>query len=462
MLWGIFPINHGFYVFFCYICSPNKRFDPMNAIFGIRHEDKYALERRVVLTPLQVKAMVEQQGLQAMVQTSPTRAFDDSAYEQAGAQVVSSLEKCPVIFGVKEMPLSFFEKGKTYMFFSHVIKGQPYNMPMLRKMMACGVNLIDHERVMDAQGRRLIFFGRFAGLAGMINSLWALGQRYQKLGIQTPFQQLKQTHQYASLEEARDAVERVGAEIARRGLPQEIVPLTVGITGYGNVSKGAQEILDLLPFEECSPEELLHHAETSPSNHKIYKTLFMEKHLSVHKQSPEKFDLQDYYQHPQDYKGVFEQYLPHLSCLMNCMYWDERYPRIVTKPYLKKCYAEGNPKLTVIGDVTCDPNGSVECTHKGTPIEDPVFVYDPLSDVPISGFQGRGILVMAVDILPSELPVEASRAFGEALMPYLKEIVTCDYTCSFEALNLSPPIKEALILHKGTLTPAYRYLEEYL
>ncbi|PID94702.1 MAG: hypothetical protein CSA95_02385 [Bacteroidetes bacterium] len=435
----------------------------MNTIFGIRHEDKYALERRVAVVPSQVKEMVEQQGLQAMVQTSPTRAFSDEAYLQAGAQVVSSLKECPVIFGVKEMPLSFFEKGKTYMFFSHVIKGQPYNMPMLRKMMDCGVNLIDHERVVDAQGRRLIFFGRFAGLAGMINSLWALGQRYQKLGIETPFRKLKQTHQYASLEEARCAIKAVGSEIAAHGLPSEITPLTVGVTGYGNVSKGAQEILDLLPFEELSPEELLHRDEkTTLSDHKVYKTLFMEKHLSVHKQSPERFDLQDYYQHPQDYEGVFEQYLPHLSCLMNCMYWDERYPRIVTKSYLKRCYAEGNPKLTVIGDVTCDPNGSVECTHKGTPIEDPVFVYNPFTDAPISGFEGKGILVMAVDILPSELPVEASQAFGEALMPYLKEIVTCDYTASFEALQLPSPIKEALILHKGALTPGYLYLKDYL
>ena len=97
------------------------------------------------------------------------------------------IKDCPVIIGVKEMPISFFEENKTYVFFSHVIKGQSYNMPMLKNMMKKKCNLIDYEKVEDELGRRLIFFGRFAGLAGMINSLWSLGIRLKHQGFETPF-----------------------------------------------------------------------------------------------------------------------------------------------------------------------------------------------------------------------------------------------------------------------------------
>jgi alpha-aminoadipic semialdehyde synthase len=122
----------------------------------------------------------------------------------------------------------------------------------------------------------------------------------------------------------------------------------------------------------------------------------------------------------------------------------------------------GRPKLTVIGDVTCDPDGSIECTHKGTEIEDPVFVYNPFTREPAMGFEGDGLLIMAVDILPSELPRESSIAFSNALNPYIEAIAKADYNRPFEELDLPGPIKRAMILHKGELTPDYKYISEYL
>jgi alpha-aminoadipic semialdehyde synthase len=118
--------------------------------------------------------------------------------------------------------------------------------------------------------------------------------------------------------------------------------------------------------------------------------------------------------------------------------------------------------LKVIGDITCDPDGSVECTHKGTEIEDPVFVYDPIKRIPKMGFEGNGVLVMAVDILPSELPRESSIAFGDALLPYVKSIAEADYDESFEKIQLPNPIKKALIVHKGKFTPSFEYISKYL
>ena len=168
----------------------------MNNIIGIRHEDKYVMERRVPLTPKHVKYLIENQNLEVLVESSPKRIFQDEEFKRAGAVITNDLKKAPVIFGLKEMPESYFENRKTYIFFSHVIKGQEYNMPMLKKMMEKKNNLIDYEKIMDEYGRRLIFFGKYAGLAGMINSLWSLGLRLKHFGIETPFLKIKQSHFY--------------------------------------------------------------------------------------------------------------------------------------------------------------------------------------------------------------------------------------------------------------------------
>ncbi len=434
----------------------------MNKKIGIRHEDKYVMERRVALPPGHVKTLI-QQGLQVYVERSPKRVFTESEYKRAGAFVTPGLADVPVIFGVKEIPVSWFEENKTYIFFSHVIKGQSYNMPMLAKMMEKKCNLIEYEKIADDQGKRLIFFGRFAGLAGMINSLWSFGERMKVMGKETPFYRLKQSHCYNSLADAEQAVREAGEMIRAFGVPDEMAPFTIGFTGYGNVSQGAQHIANLLPAVEITPEELLKlKTEGKYSNKLVYKVVFKESDLSETIDSGSKFDLQDYYNHPEKYKNQFEKYLPHLTILMNCMYWDTRYPRIVTKDAIEKLHAAGNMKLTVIGDVTCDPDGSIEFTHKGTEIEDPVFVYDPIKRKPNMGFEGDGILVMAVDILPSELPRESSEAFGNALLEFVPAIVQADYTADFENLDLPPEIKRAMILHKGKLTPDYKYIQDYL
>ncbi len=435
----------------------------MNNIIGIRHEDRYLMERRVAITPGHAKKLINEQGLRILVQKSPKRIYTHEEYTAAGAEVVDSLKEAPVIIGIKEMPEDFFEEGKTYIFFSHVIKGQPYNMPMLKKMIEKEVTLIDYEKVADEMGKRLIFFGRYAGMAGMINSLWSLGKRLLEFGIETPFARITQSHHYPSLDDAIRVISDVGHEIVENGLPKELTPLTIGFTGYGNVSNGAQEIAGLLPIKEISPEELLTLKERKNlPNNVLYKVVFKEWDLSQPKDDVKEFELVDYYSHPERYKSVFEPYIPHLTVLMNCMYWDDRYPRIVTKDYLEKLFSTGKPKLTVIGDVTCDHDGSIECTHKGTEIEDPVFVYDPFTRKPAMGFRGNGLLVMAVDILPSELPRDASIGFSNTLFKFIKPITIADYNKKFEELELPAPIKRAVILHKGKFTPNFKYIEQYL
>lgn len=435
----------------------------MSNFIGIRHEDKYTMERRAPLTPRHVERLIKNKKLDIIVQYSDKRVFTEEEYLKAGAKMSKDLKKCSVIFGVKEMPIPFFEEEKTYIFFSHVIKGQSRNMPMLKRMMELRCNLIDYEKVIDEQGKRLIFFGKYAGLAGMINSLWSLGLRLKEAGFKTPFSQIRQAHTYSSLDEAKRIISAVGQEIAENGLPEELRPFVIAFTGYGNVSTGAQEILGLLPIKEISPEKLLYLKRRSnlPSN-LIYKVVYKEEDLFEPIEPGDEFDLQEYYTNPQNFRSVFEKYVPYIDMLINCIYWDARYPRILTKDYLEKLFSKEVPKLKVIGDISCDVNGSVECTEMSTEIEDPIFVYHPRERTHTMGHKGEGVLVMAVDILPSELPRESSKGFADVLINYVKPIADCDFSEDFEDLDLPRAIKKGLILHQGKLTPDFEYLDQYV
>lgn len=435
----------------------------MSNYIGIRHEDKYLMEKRAPLTPKHVEFLVKHKKLDIVVQTSDKRIFKDEEYIKAGAKVSKDLKKCSVILGVKEMPISFFEEGKTYVFFSHTIKGQKYNMPMLKRMIELKCNLIDYEKIIDEQGKRLIFFGKYAGYAGMINSLWALGLRLKYYGYESRLLKIKQAHHYHSLNEAKADVSDIGELIAEKGIPHELRPFVIGFTGYGNVSQGAQEICGLLPIKEISPGKLLllKHRKKIPDNI-IYKVIFKEEDLFEPKDPKHEFDLNDYYTNPDNYQSKFEKYIPHLSMLINCIYWDKRYPRLITKDYLKNLYSKGRPKLNVIGDISCDVDGAVECTVKATEIQDPIYVYNPFKQDIAMGHEGEGIQIMAVDILPSELPRDSSNGFGDVLVNFVKPIADTDFNVPHEELELPKAIKKGLILHNGELTPEFKYLNEFL
>jgi saccharopine dehydrogenase (NAD+, L-lysine-forming) len=434
----------------------------MTACIGIRREDKSIWERRVPVVPDDARRLKDAHAVEVYVQPSEICVFPDEEFARAGAEVREDLSACPVIFGVKEMPLDFFEPGKTYVFFSHTVKGQPYNMPMLRRLLELGCNLIDYEKVADEKGRRLIFFGRHAGLAGMIESLWALGQRLEWEGIPNPFSRLRHTYEYASLAEAGQAISEAGQRIASDGLPESLAPLICGVAGYGNVARGVFEILDFLPIEEIEPERVASLAGGDCSRHVVYKAVFKEEHTVVPRSPTDRFELQDFYQHPEKYWGVFEDYVPHLTLVVNCIYWEARYPRLITRQFLRQLYAGDQPCLRVIGDISCDVEGAVECTLRCTEPDRPVFVYDPLEDRAIDGYQGRGPVVMAVDILPSELPREASIDFSRVLMDFIPAIAGADFSVPFEQLNLPPEIKRAIIAYHGQLAPDYRYIEQFL
>lgn len=408
---------------------------------GIRREDKNEWERRVPLGPLHVEELVREHELTVAIQPSQRRIYADEEYRLAGALVQEDLSDCRLILGVKEVPPDKLLAGKPHLCFSHVIKGQPENMGLLREVLERRVTLIDYEPIVDRFDRRLIFFGRHAGYAGMIDALWAFGQRMLHEGVETPFAAVRPAHRYTNVESAESFLaDKVASEIREHGLDRRIHPLVVGFTGGGNVSQGAQEIIDRLPVVEIEPSDL-ERLESSPalSRRALYKVVFRR---------------QDRFQ--------FSRHLPYLTILVNGIYWEPGNAKLVTRGDLRALWSGGTPRLRVLADLSCDVDGSIEATVRTTDSTDPVFVFDPETGVATDGVAGRGPVVLAVDNLPAEFPQDASESFGDSLFPFLRGLVAADYEVSFEHLSLPAAVLNAVVAHAGELTPRYRYLEESL
>ncbi len=429
---------------------------------GIRREDKNEWERRVPLTPQAVKELKDKLGVRIIVQPSDLRIFKDDEYVQAGAEINEDLSEADTIFAVKEVPISFLEEGKTYVFFSHTIKGQKYNMGLLRRMIEKKINLIDYEKIVDDENRRLIFFGKYAGLAGMVETLHGLGQKLKLQGYDTPLQKIKQAFSYGSVEEAKDHISEIGKEIEESGFPSELSPFVFGFAGYGNVSQGAQEIFDLLPYKTMSIDVLAENYENfAADNYIFYKVVLKEEDLVRRKEG--QFDLKEYYNNPELYVSKFSEYAENLKVLVNCIYWTEKYPRLITKDYLKdQAGVTKYPNLRMIGDISCDIDGSIEITHKVTMPDNPSFTYFGHNDKYEDGISSEGVSVMAVDNLPCEFPRESSEAFSEVLLRFAGKIADADFNAEFNSLIIPDPIKKALILHEGRITEDYKYMESFI
>ncbi len=435
----------------------NKYWERMEKIIGIRREDKNIWERRVPLIPKHIKELIDEHGIKTILQPFPKRAFSEDEYREAGADFNEDLSSCPIVLAVKEIPINLIDHGKTYIFFSHTIKGQDYNMPLLKKLIDERCTLIDYECIKDAEGRRLVFFGKFAGVAGMIDALHGYGKRLKALGFENLFEGVKPAYGYEDMLDAKKHLTAIGEKIKSEGLPAQKAPYVFGFLGYGNVSKGAQEIFNILPFEEIDPNDLPKLSDNN--NRKLYKVVFKEEDMVKTKDENSSFELLDYFNHPEKYASKFDEKIPYLSAIINCIFWSEEYPRFLTKEYFKN-----NPggKLDVICDITCDIDGAVEFTHKATPSDNPAYVYNPNNDSFTDGYSGKGIVDIAVDNLPAELPKDSSVEFSDSLNSFIPGIVDADLNLPFDNVNYPDEIKRAVIVYKGELTPDYEYLKEYL
>ncbi|MFT7618204.1 MAG: alanine dehydrogenase [Planctomycetota bacterium] len=429
----------------------------MTKKIAIVREWKTENERRSPVTPQDVKKLIDESGLAFSVEPSPNRIFPDTDYSGAGAELTSDLDDCDFFVGIKEMPMDKLHAKKPHLFFSHTIKGQEYNMPLLRRMLDLECTLMDFELVRNDEGFRLIFFGRQAGQAGMLNTLWAYGQRQKAKGLETPFTSLTQARFYNDLDDGLMHLEKLSTAAFNTAGSQGPSPIVCGITGTGNVSKGAQEVLAVLNPIFISPSELLAgKAKENPD--RVHQVIFDEPDM-VRRKDGSTFDMDEYHTKPELYESAFADHLDHLSMIVTGHFWDVQFPRLVTKDDVAALFERtSDPNLQVIGDVSCDPEGGIEVTLKATYPDNPCYVYHSQSRTMTDGFEGEGLVIMAVEILPTELALDSSQVFSKALRDFLPDVLNTDFSASFESLGLPAPFKRAVIAHQGQLVPEWQHL----
>ena len=421
-------------------------------------------------------AALVKDGVKVIVQPSSRRIFADSLYTEAGAVVDKDLSPANMIIGVKQVPVDNIMNDKSYVFFSHTIKAQPENMKLLDACVERNVSLYDYECIVGADGVRLVAFGEYAGMVGMIDILQGLGVRLLADGYSTPFLSAPLAYMQPSLALNRTMVRKLGERIATEGLPAGLGPLVFTFTGGGNVGRGAKGIFELLPVKMVKPEDLAAltaaHAADPTIRHKTLYGCYLETgHLvrKVAKANAKRnaagfdvdFDEAHYFAHPEGYEGVFHELVaPHTSVLVNGMYWDNRYPRLLTTAQAANLgSAPGGQRLRAIADVSCDMGGSLEFCDKTTTFEQPYYEWNAAerTESPKVGSRASGVVVNAVDILPSALPFDATNHFGDKFLPVLKDLLTA----SAKGYPAPTSMERARITHGGRLTDRFAYITKY-
>ena len=289
--------------------------------------------------------------------------------------------------------------------------------------------------------KRLVAFGKYAGIAGMIDTLQCLGRRLLASGYSTPFLNCSPAYIYYDLDDARRSIETIGDRIKKDGLPQSLEPLVFAFTGSGNVTKGALEIFKLLPHKMITLEEAREIKNTLGPHQCLYGVMVEQKDIVRKTDAPDApIDVKHYRCNPSEYESTFASNVAPLSnVIVNGIYWDERYPRLLTKEEMTALYKQGNRSLYAVGDISCDVGGSIEFLQQTTTIDKPFFAWNPLTNTAADDITVDSVAMMGVDILPTELSVEGSNHFGDALLPLLEQLIVDGYSEEAKNYEKIPP-----------------------
>jgi saccharopine dehydrogenase (NAD+, L-lysine-forming) len=396
---------------------------------GIIREEKFPRDSRVPLTPSQCKFLTERNpDIQVVVQPCKYRCFTNEEFIYQGVALQEDLSDCDVLLGVKEVPVDFLLAGKTYVFFSHVIKKQPHNRKMLQHIIKHNIRLIDWECMKDKKGKRVIAFGRWAGIVGAYHAIRMIGFRTSRF-------RLRQMIDCLNFAEAQKELEKL-----------DLPNWKIVLTGTGRVSEGAAFMLDVLGIKKVSPYNFCYNEFEEP----VYTQLASAD--MYHREGFEKFDADDYHLHPQEYKSNFYPFTKAADVMINGIYWDKRIPVFFTKEQMR----EKDFRIKIISDITCDvaPDSSVPSTLYASSIADPYYGYNANTGELTQTFQPESIDVMAIDNLPNELPRDASEDFGNMI---ISRIIP-----QLQQQENSEMIHGATIARDGSLNEPYKYLADYV
>ena len=395
--------------------------------FGIIKERKNPPDRRVVFSPSEL-AKIKQlyPNCSVKVESSDIRIFTDLDYQSIGIEVTDDITNCDVLFGVKEVPVDYLIPNKSYFFFSHTIKKQPYNKKLLQAILEKNINLYDHETIVDAQNRRLIGFGRYAGMVGVYNAFRAFGIKFELFKLPK-----------AETLSGKDALI---AHLKRQVLP----PLKIVVTGTGKVGNGAKEILDAMKIKEVTVENYL----TKNYTQAVYTQIDV---LDYNKRNDSQvLDFTDFHNNPSEYVSDFERFTKVSDIYISGHFHANAAPAILTREMLQA----NDCKIKIVADISCDVNGPISCTLRSSTIAEPLYGYLPSENKEVDLFHPAAIVVMAVDNLPCELPKDASEGFGEM---FSEHVIPAFFNGDKDGI-----LKRAKMTENGKLTERFSYLQDYV
>ena len=388
-------------------------------------------ENRTPLVPEHIKKYKESNpNINFIIQPSNSRCFSDEEYELCGAKINENLNECSIIFGVKEIDPNILINNRTYLFFSHTFKInkqqkniEKHKKDLLLSILNKKITLIDYENIRGKNGTRCLGFGRFAGIVGCYNTLNLL---LKVLGKQS----------LASAYKIND-YERLVLNLKNLYFPKT----KILVTGDGRVAKGVIELLNQTNIKAVSKKDFLEKKFDQP----IFCNLETKDYVTNN--SSTNFNLEHFINNPQDYSSSALQYLKETNILISAHYWDPSSPKIFENEDLKVLQ-----NLKIVGDITCDINGSVPTTIRSTTIEEPNYWIERYTLKEIDE-NNDGIAVMAVDNLPSELPRDSSTEFSEGI---IKEVLP------FLLKEDDGRILNGTITTDGSFLEKYNYLNDYI
>ena len=398
-------------------------------IVGIVREGKVPPDFRVPLTPEQCKRVMEQfPHVEVIVQPSSIRKFQDDEYRALGIRMEEDLSNCDYLMGVKEVPLDMLIPNKSYFFFSHTLKKQPHNAKLLKTILEKKIRLIDYETLKGTDGKRIIGFGRYAGIVGAYHG-------FRTLGLKKGWYELKRPVDCADRKEMESEMNKIQ-------LPKNT---KIVVTGFGRVGNGASEIFQLLPIRKVTPKQFL----TEEFDVPVY--VHLDTHEYYERTVDGGFDKKDFYNNPDHYFSILPTFVKRADMYVACHLWAGGNPILITNHDI----SQSDWKCMVIADVSCDTNGPIAPTIRASKIADPIYGYDRTQHVETDYKNDGAIAVMSIDNLPCELPKDASEDFGDELLRSVFPLLFGE-----DPHDIIWKATETTL--KGELNPHFEYLHDYV
>ena len=393
---------------------------------GILRETKVPLDSRVALTPKQCAELIKKHPkISIVVQSSTSRCFSNDEYVQAGIEIVNDINDCDILLGVKEVNLDSLISNKTYFYFSHTIKKQPYNRSLLKKMIDLRIKMVDYEVLKNLDGSRVLGFGRYAGIVGAYNAFLTYGLKSGLYNLKPAFK-------------CQDRYE-MEKELNKIILKNE----RIVVTGKGRVGKGILELLSNYGLKQVSVNDFLNLKYNEPVFVHLDTLDYNERSDGV------KSDLKHFYKYPHLYKSTFMNYAKKSDIFIAGHFYGFGSPFLLTKDDIRS----QDFNFKVIADISCDIDGPIASTIRSSTIQNPIYGYDVIQQKEVNFMNDSALAVMAVSNLPCELPKDASKDFGDSFL---------DNVIPHLINDKENVVLNATICEEGDLTPNFEYLRDYI